>query len=444
MLRRRSSPFCSTRQGSQIPDMKILILGSGGREHALAWKVKQSSLCSELFIGPGNAGTVALGTNVPCKLDDFETVSKAVSTCGAQFVIVGPDDPLAAGIVDYLNEKYPGLPVLGPTASGARLEGSKSFAKAFMARHGIPTAAYRVFEQAENEEAKEYIKQQGAPIVLKADGLAAGKGVAVCQNVDEALDFLAEVFENNRFGASGSRVVMEQFLDGIELSVFALTDGKEYILLPDAKDYKRAGEGDTGPNTGGMGSVSPVPFMRGEFRQRVIDRIVEPTIKGLSTDGIPYRGFVFFGLINVGGDPYVIEYNARMGDPETQVVMPRIQTDLVPYLLQTARGELQPVPLDVTPDCAAAVIAVSEGYPGHFEKGKAISGLEENENSILFHAGTRQEGENIVTSGGRVLAVVSLSPTLKHALEKSYATLRNIKFDNLSYRKDIGQDLLTF
>lgn len=423
--------------------MNILIIGSGGREHAIAWKVSQSPLCTHLFITPGNAGTAQLGTNCPAKASDFEGIGHVAIEQKIDFVIVGPDDPLAEGVVDYFkeHEQLKNIPILGPEAEGAQLESSKSFAKAFMQRHNIPTASYRVFTEHEAEEARQCVSQHSLPVVIKADGLAAGKGVAVCSTHEEGLQFLDEIFNDKKFGTAGSRVVVEQFLSGIELSVFILTDGKKYVLLPEAKDYKRAGEGDTGPNTGGMGSVSPVPFADEAFMKKVKDKIIDPTIAGIQADRIPFRGFIFFGLIKVDDEPYVIEYNARMGDPESQVVFPRIKSDIVPLMLQAAKGELTETDIEINPDCAAAVIAVSKGYPGAFEKDKEISGLDLTPKSIIFHAGTKADGRRLLTSGGRVLAVTSLSPSLQHAIEKSYESISFISFENISYRKDIGKDL---
>ena len=387
-----------------------------------------------------------MGSNLNTKADDFEGIKQIVINENIQFVIVGPDDPLGLGIVDFFteDEQLKHIPILGPPAEGARLEASKSFAKAFMQRHNIPTASYRVFQQHEYEAAKQCVINHSLPVVIKADGLSAGKGVSVCSSTEEGLAFLADIFENNKFGSAGSQAVIEQFLDGIELSAFILTDGSNYVLLPEAKDYKRIGEGDTGPNTGGMGSVSPVPFADDAFMEKVKANIIVPTLNGLQAERIPYRGFIFFGLINVKGEPMVIEYNARMGDPETQVVFPRIKSDILPLFLQAARGELSTTSIDINPDYAAAVIAVSHGYPGAYESGKIISGLENVQESIIFQAGTKISGDECLTAGGRVLAVTSLSPTLKHAIEKSYSSLAAISFSNMSYRKDIGQDLLKF
>jgi phosphoribosylamine--glycine ligase len=420
-----------------------MIIGSGGREHAIAWKVHQSPLCDKLFICPGNAGTAQLGTNLPIKVMDFEGLANAAEANAIDFIIVGPDDPLAFGIVDFFaKHKYTKkIPVLGPPAQGAQLEGSKAFAKAFMQRHKIPTASYVTFSIEEEEKAYEYVAKHSLPVVIKADGLAAGKGVAVCTAHEEAKDFLDEIWEAEKFGKAGERIVVEQFLKGIELSMFILTDGKNYILLPEAKDYKRIGEGDTGPNTGGMGAVSPVPFADEAFMKRVKERIIEPTVKGLQKEGIPYRGFIFFGLINVNGDPYVIEYNARMGDPETQVVFPRIKDDILPLLLDAAKGELKENKIAFDKRFATAVIAVSKGYPDTPQTGKLIEGLDKVKKAIVFHAGTRQEGEEIRTSGGRVLAFTVLANTLQEALNASYAELEKVSFEGQYFRKDIGRDL---
>jgi phosphoribosylamine--glycine ligase len=424
--------------------MNVLIIGSGGREHAIAWKISQSPLCSRLFTAPGNAGTARLGTNIAVKADDFEGIKREVLRENIDFVFVGPDDPLALGIVDFFQQEdeLRHVPILGPPATGAQLESSKSFAKAFMERHHIPTATYKVFNERQYEAAVDYVKKHSLPVVIKADGLAAGKGVSVCLTAEEGIEFLKEIFKDKKFGKAGSRVVVEQFLSGIELSVFILTDGEQYILLPEAKDYKRVGEGDNGPNTGGMGAISPVPFADNEFILKVKDRIIQPTLIGLQQEGIPYRGFIFLGLINVDGDPFVIEYNARMGDPETQVVFPRVKSDLLPAFIEAAKGELSHTFIEVNPDSAAAVIAVSGGYPGTFEAGKVISGLDKTEDVLLFHAGTKKQGDELLTSGGRVMAVTALAPSLLEAVNKAYENVDRIHFDQLYYRKDIGLDVI--
>jgi len=425
--------------------MNILIIGSGGREHVIAWKVKQSPLCDNLFIAPGNAGTATLGKNIPVKALDFDGIKKAVLDNHIDFVIVGPDDPLALGIVDYFKKdsEISHIQILGPNAKAAQLESSKDFAKAFMMRHNIPTASYRSFSIHEKEEAYNYIHNHNLPVVIKADGLAAGKGVAVCTNIEEAIQFVEEIWRDQKFGSAGDKIVVEQFLSGIELSVFILTDGKKYVLLPEAKDYKRIGEGDTGPNTGGMGSVSPVPFADAVFMKKVTDRIIEPTISGLKNENIIFQGFIFFGLINVNGEPYVIEYNARMGDPETQVVFPRIISDIVPQMLQVANGHLEDTDIHITPQSAASVIAVSQGYPGDYNTGFEIEGLNLIHNSIVFHAGTKNGPDHeVLTSGGRVLAVTTLADNLEDALSGSYENIKNITFKNMTYRTDIGKDVL--
>ncbi|RYD83119.1 MAG: phosphoribosylamine--glycine ligase [Sphingobacteriales bacterium] len=426
--------------------MNVLIIGSGGREHAIAWKIAKSELQPTLFIAPGNAGTATLGTNIPVKADDFAGIKNAVLANKIDFVFVGPDDPLALGIVDYFmdDEDLKNIPILGPPAAGAKLESSKDFAKQFMLKHDIPTAAYRSFTKEEKHAAYNYLEKNALPIVVKADGLAAGKGVAVCQSLDEAKNFLDDIWEHEKFGKAGSKVVIEQFLSGIELSVFVLTDGKNYILLPEAKDYKRIGEGDKGANTGGMGAVSPVPFADKTFMDKVRERIIEPTIKGLQSDEIPFRGFVFIGLMNVNGDPYVIEYNARMGDPETQVVFPRIKTDLLPLFIEAAGGNLNSIDIEIDERFATTVIATSKGYPEAAETGKEISGLDSIADSIVFHAGTKAHDGKILSSGGRVLAFTSYGNSLPEALDKSYDSLSKICFDGINFRRDIGKDLLQF
>ncbi|MDE6544200.1 MAG: phosphoribosylamine--glycine ligase [Muribaculaceae bacterium] len=420
--------------------MRILLLGSGGRESALAWKISQSPKVEKLYIAPGNGGTGAYGENIKLSPLDFEAVEKAVDDLGIDMIVVGNEDPLVAGITDYFSGKN--VLVVGPAKAGAELEGSKDVAKAFMARHGIPTARYRSFTAETIEEGYKFLETLTPPYVLKADGLAAGKGVLIIDSLDEAKKALADML-GGMFGKSSSTVVIEEFLSGIECSVFVLTDGNGgYRILPVAKDYKRVGEGDTGLNTGGMGAVSPVPFADGTFMKKVEERIVLPTIKGLMDEGRLYRGFIFLGLINVGGDPMVIEYNVRMGDPETEVVMPRIDCDLVPLLEAAARGDLGDLALPHSPLAAATVIAVSGGYPEAYAKGKTITGIEKAaENSIIFHAGTKTEGDSTITSGGRVLAVTSLAPTLTEALERSYASLSHIAFDGMAFRRDIGRDV---
>lgn len=421
--------------------MNILLLGSGGRESALAWKLSQSPRCNNLYIAPGNGGTGAYGTNVKLSPLDFDAIRAFVADKSIDMIVVGNEDPLVAGIYDYF-EADPVL-VVGPSKAGAALEGSKDFAKRFMQRHGIPTAAYRSFTAETVEDGCEFLSTLKAPYVLKADGLAAGKGVLIINDIDEARSSLREML-GGMFGKSSATVVIEEFLSGIECSVFVLTDGNgSYRILPVAKDYKRIGEGDTGLNTGGMGAVSPVPFADAEFMRKVEERIIKPTVGGLKADGIVYRGFIFLGLINVGGEPMVIEYNVRMGDPETEVVMPRLASDLVDLVEAAAKGNLGSVPAEHDPRPAVTVMAVSEGYPGSYPKGRLIEGNLSPEGSIVFHAGTAlDEAGRLVTSGGRVLAVTSLADTIEGAREKSYKALEKITFQGLYRRGDIGLDIL--
>jgi phosphoribosylamine--glycine ligase len=420
--------------------MKILLLGSGGREHALAWKITQSPLCEALWIAPGNAGTAALGTNVAVDPNDFQAVAELVQRENISMVLVGPEEPLVRGIYDFFQVHFPGLPVIGPSQVGAQLEGSKAFAKEFMLEMGIPTAAYREFTAETLQEGLDYILTQTPPIVLKADGLAAGKGVVILDDLQAAQAELREML-GGKFGAASAKVVIEQFLAGIEFSVFALTDGMEYLILPEAKDYKRVGEGDTGPNTGGMGAVSPVPFVDEVLMKKVEERIIKPTIAGIGKRGFAYKGFVFFGLIKVDGEPFVIEYNCRMGDPETEVVMPRLKNDLVELLKAADEGTLGQHRIEMDPRSAATVILVSGGYPGDYEKGKAISGLERVEGSIAFHAGTKSTADGVVSNGGRVIAVTSYGDGFDEALVFSNRNAEVIKFEGKYYRKDIGFDL---
>jgi phosphoribosylamine--glycine ligase len=425
--------------------MKILILGSGGREHALAWKIKQSPLCSQLFVAPGNAGTREVATNVPMGVNDFQAIMDFVLKEAIELVIVGPEEPLVRGIRDAFDarEELKHVLIVGPGKEGAQLEGSKDFSKQFMARHQIPTARYKTFTADQLEEGLEYIDVQEVPIVLKADGLAAGKGVIIAQSHKEAHQTLTDMLANQKFGDASSRVVIEQFLDGIELSVFVLTDGKTYKILPEAKDYKRIGEGDTGLNTGGMGAVSPVPFVDSAFMQKVEERIIRPTVEGLKSENISYIGFIFFGLINVKGEPYVIEYNARMGDPETEVVIPRIQSDLVELLVATAAGNLSEKRIQFVPRVATTVMLVSGGYPGDYDKGKVITELHKAENVLVFHAGTKVNAENrVVTDGGRVMALTAYGADIRQAIAKSNLAAERIQWDGKYYRKDIGLDLL--
>jgi len=422
--------------------MNILILGSGGREHALAWKLAQSKKAGRIFIAPGNAGTGTAGTNLDIDPEDFASVKKAVADHGIGMVVVGPEAPLVGGIHDFfLQDDYlREIPVIGPVQSAARLEGSKDFAKAFLTRHNIPTAKYRTFDKTNSDEVKSFLRTLEPPYVIKADGLAAGKGVVILNGMEDALAETDAII-NGKFGNAGLKVVIEQFLKGIELSVFIITDGKSYKLLPEAKDYKRVGEGDTGLNTGGMGAVSPVPFAGIEFMEKVKVRIIEPTIQGLRDEGIEYKGFIFFGLINVKGDPYVIEYNARLGDPESEAVIPRIKSDLFDLIEGVAKGDLEKRDLVIDDRYVTTVMLVSGGYPGHYEKGYEISGLENTEQCILFHSGTKNAGKKVVTSGGRVMAVSSWGKTMKEALAGSYRNAKSVSFRDMYFRKDIGFDL---
>lgn len=425
--------------------MNILLLGSGGREHAMADKIASSPHCSRLFIAPGNAGTSLLGRNVNIDPNDFEKIKSFVLETETNLVVVGPEAPLVKGIVDFFakDAQLRDIPIIGPSAQGAMLEGSKDFAKEFMLRHGIPTAAYRSFEKSELDAALRYIESHSTPIVLKADGLAAGKGVVICEDKEAAKAEVKDMLQG-KFGKASEKVVIEQFLKGMEFSVFALTDGKAYALLPEAKDYKRIGEGDTGPNTGGMGAVSPVPFADERLWEKVKEQIIEPTIKGIHEEGISYKGFVFFGLIVVDGDPFVIEYNCRMGDPETEVVMPRLQTDLVELMLAVWKEKLETVKMEIDPRYAVTVMLVSGGYPGDYEKGKSIRGLEIVDGSRIYHAGTSLENHHVLTSGGRVLALTSMGSTMQKALEKSMRNAVVVEFEGKYYRKDIGHDLISF
>jgi phosphoribosylamine--glycine ligase len=425
--------------------MNILLLGGGGREHALAWKISQSNACSALFIGPGNAGTSAFGKNLSLDPTDFKAVGEACLDNTISMVLVGPEEPLVKGIVDYfLNDAtLSHIPVIGPTASAARLEGSKAFSKQFMQKHGIPTAGYKEFDADQFSEGSEYVKAHGLPVVLKADGLAAGKGVIICNSHIEAMAEFELMLQQDKFGEAGRRIVVEEFLDGIELSVFVLTDGDHYVLLPEAKDYKKIGEGDKGPNTGGMGAVSPVPFADHEFMLKVKERIVDPTIQGLKKDGIEYKGFLFIGLIKVNNEPMVIEYNCRMGDPETEVVVPRLKNDLVDLLQAVVEKKLHEKTIEIDPRVAATMVAVSGGYPGSYEKGFVITGLDaKHEDSLIFHSGTQLENGKVVTSGGRVLCVTSYAGSLQDAIRKSMAVLTQIDFEGMYFRRDIGYEFL--
>ena len=423
--------------------MNILLLGAGGREHALAWKMRVSPQLDRLFIAPGNAGTSLLGVNLDFSPDDFNAVRRAVIDNKIGMVVVGPEDPLVKGIADFfLNDPLLSeVPVIGPISRGAQLEGSKEFAKQFMMEHKIPTARYLAVTSDTFDEGERFLESLSPPYVLKANGLAAGKGVLIIDDIDEARNELRKML-SGKFGQASNTVVIEEFLSGIECSVFAMTDGHGYVLLPAAKDYKRAGEGDTGLNTGGMGAVSPVPFADDEFIEKVEQRIVRPTIDGLLSDGIEYKGFLFFGLMNVNGDPYVIEYNVRLGDPEAEVVVPRLKTDLIELFIAVASGNLRNIEIQFDPRTAVTVMLTSGGYPGQYEKGKVISGLDCTDDCTIFHAGTAVDIDNrVVTAGGRVLALTSLGGTMEVALERSYKNAENVQFENKYYRKDIGFDL---
>lgn len=423
--------------------MNILLLGSGGREHAFAKKISESTLCHQLFIAPGNAGTEKLGINVPIKADDFLKIKSFCLENQIKMVIVGPEDPLVKGIYDFFknDDQLNDIPVIGPSKIGANLEGSKEFAKKFMQKYNIPTADYQSFTKENINEGFAFLEKMKPPYVLKADGLAAGKGVLIINDLAEAKNELENMLVKAKFAEASSKVVIEEFLTGIELSCFVITDGKNYKILPTAKDYKRIGEGDTGLNTGGMGAVSPVPFANAEFMQKIEERIVKPTIQGLINEQIEYKGFIFIGLIKVGDEPYVIEYNVRMGDPETEVVIPRIKSDLVEIFSAVASQNLDNINLEINPQSATTIVLVSGGYPEDYEKGKIISGIENIEDSLVFHAGTTLDNDKIVSNGGRVLAITSLAETFQEALKISYKNIDKISFDKMYYRKDIGFDL---
>ncbi|MFM2229049.1 MAG: hypothetical protein RL607_307 [Bacteroidota bacterium] len=423
--------------------MTILLLGSGGREHALAWKMLQSKHCTQLFVAPGNAGTGEIATNVDLNPTDFPALKQFCLDQKVALVVVGPEDPLVLGVYDFFKNdpELAAIPVIGPSQEGARLEGSKEYAKQFLVRHNIPTARYASFTPETVEQGCAFLETLAAPYVLKADGLAAGKGVLILADLEEAQSELRNMLVHAKFGSASAKVVIEEFLSGIELSCFVLTDGKSYKILPTAKDYKRIGEGDTGLNTGGMGAVSPVPFADATFMEKVENRIVKPTIAGLQSENIEYKGFVFIGLIKVGDDPFVIEYNVRMGDPETEVVMPRLQSDLVEIFTAIAHQKLEEVVLEIDSRSATTIMVVSGGYPEDYEKGKVISGLDKVEDSIVFHAGTKMEAGQVVSNGGRVLAVTSYGATYQEAIKKSYQNIDQLHFDKMYFRKDIGFDL---
>ncbi|MDB5247405.1 MAG: phosphoribosylamine-glycine ligase [Segetibacter sp.] len=425
--------------------MNILLLGSGGREHAFAWKVKQSERCSELFIAPGNAGTASFGKNVAIAVTDFEAIKNFCITEKIEMVIVGPEDPLVLGIYDFfiIDKSLQHIIVIGPSAAGAQLEGSKAFSKRFMQRHNIPTAGYGEFNESNFDDGIKYLEQHSTPIVLKADGLAAGKGVVICENSAEAKEVFTAMIKDRQFGEASAKVVVEEFLQGIEVSVFVLTDGKNYKILGHAKDYKRIGEGDTGPNTGGMGCVSPVSFVDQVFMQKVEKTIIEPTIKGIHEEGLTYKGFVFFGLIKVNDEPYLIEYNCRMGDPETEVVIPKLKNDLVHLFVAMHKGDLQNQLIEIDERACCTVMAVSGGYPGEYRKNMSITGLNKifgQKEMLIFHAGTKQNDDQIVTNGGRVLAVTCFGDNIKEAVTSSMEVLKNISFEGMYYRKDIGYE----
>jgi len=422
--------------------MNILLLGSGGREHALAWKMAQSPRCTRLFIAPGNAGTAQCGTNIAININDFNAINTFCINEKINMLVVGPEEPLVKGVYDFFQHPntWKGI-VVGPSAAAAQLEGSKAFSKKFMQRHHIPTAAYAEFDESSFELGKKYIQQHSLPIVLKADGLAAGKGVVICNTVEEALQAFEGMIVHKQFGEASAKVVIEQFLSGVEVSVFVITDGSEYKIIGHAKDYKRIGEGDTGLNTGGMGCVSPVPFVTEDFMQKVEQLIIKPTITGIKEEKLSYHGFVFFGLINVNDEPFVIEYNCRMGDPETEVVIPRLQNDIVTLFEAMHHSQLQNITIKTDDYACCTVVAVSGGYPGDYEKGKPIHfGETDNKDTIIFHAGTQQKGNEIVTNGGRVLAVTSFGNTINEAVQQSKETLEQIHFEGMYYRRDIGYE----
>jgi len=424
--------------------MNIVLIGSGGREHALAWKISSSPLCNQLYICPGNAGTADCGINIPVSVTDFAGIKKLVLEKDISLVIVGPEEPLVKGIRDFFSSdpELSGVLIIGPGKDGARLEGSKDFAKAFLTKYKIPTAAYKTFDKDTLDEAYPFLESLNAPYVLKADGLAAGKGVIISPDLAEAKAELRKLITEKTFGSASEKVVVEEFLSGIELSVFVLTDGSSCLILPEAKDYKRIGDGDTGPNTGGMGAVSPVPFADAGFMKKVEERIVRPTILGLQEEGIDYKGFIFIGLMNVQGEPYVIEYNVRMGDPETEVVIPRIKSDLVELLVSAASGKLKTGSLETDDRFALTVMLVSGGYPGSYENGKQIMGNREVKHSLVFHAGTKALDSKLLSNGGRVMAVTALAKSINEARQLVYQDIKKISFEDMNFRRDIGLDLV--
>jgi len=426
--------------------MNVLLLGSGGREHAFAWKISQSQLLDQLFVAPGNPGTAEIGTNLPFGVNDFESVVQTIREKKIELVIVGPEEPLVRGIRDFIEsqEDLKHVGIVGPGKEGAQIEGSKDFSKKFMHKYGIPTADSRTFTLTSAKEGMEYLRKQAFPIVLKADGLAAGKGVIIAQNLKEAQDSFGEMIYDSKFGAASEKVVIEQFLRGIELSVFVLSDGENYVVLPEAKDYKRISENDEGLNTGGMGAVSPVPFASEKFMSLVKTKVIEPTVQGLKSEGISYQGFIFIGLMNHEGEPYVIEYNARMGDPETEVVLPRIKSDFLSLLVDSAHGRLEGQSLEINDQFAVTTMLVAEGYPEDYRKGDEVSGMENVKDALIFHAGTKNENGKIITQGGRVMALTGTSNTLENAIQKSQKAALSIQFEGKNFRRDIGLDVLRF
>ena len=441
-----SSGFSLSSLSALIRKMNILILGSGGREHTFAWKLAQSPLCDALFVAPGNAGTAQIATNLSVNVTDFAGIAEAIRQHQIDLLLIGPEEPLVKGVVDYLRNQpdLSSLRIVGPDAQGAQLEGSKDFSKQFMSRHGIPTAASRTFTAQTLNDGIGYLETHSLPVVLKADGLAAGKGVIIAESLRDATVAMESILDGQKFGEAGDKVVVEQFLRGIELSVFVLTDGVNYKMLPEAKDYKRIGEADTGLNTGGMGAVSPVVFANETFLRKVEEKVVRPTLIGLQQEGIRYIGFIFIGLMNVKGEPYVIEYNARMGDPETEVVLPRIQNDFVELMVAAADGELNKIALHISPQTAVTTVVVAGGYPEAYEKGKPITELERVEDVAIFHAGTAAQNGRILTNGGRVLVLTALANSLENAVRKSQEAARTVQFDGKYYRRDIGLDLIRY